>query len=1324
MNSRSQPIGGGGGGGGSGVSTIARGETLYRDQQYFQKQIETKTNQMLDSFHEIIKISKINDSPQNVSEVFQMETNTTSILNSAEGLLRIIEELKQNIILNDFSNMMEEVRVQNEVYKKMNDRTTKRIKDLSDDVSRGLAELENEYYTSDYKQLNTSTTTTTKEKKRERDRNIYLQMSQSNNTGVISSVTSTLSSTGSSLSLSSISPSSLIVGGSSSKIIDASRKGNVEQVTKLLRKDIKKAEKRDEKGDTCLHKAAMFGHSECVEAILKWAMSSNINMATPLVHAKNNEGYTAIMYAALNNWKECVKILLHYGSDVNERLPHNPGVPLSYSINNGTGSYVWRIENFSKIKDRKIYSNTFQVSGYSWKLVAYPKGSKTDENLSLYLEVANHDSLPDGWSHVVHFSFTINNQNELKTIGTIGSSGSSSSSVGGNNNNNVNNNNNNNNNNHSHNNNSNGNGFGGNGYGSSSSTSTTSTLSITSSSSSNKDGNNSINNGGDSKNKKTARDVTAHRFHKHHTDLGFSQILKKDVLTSNKKSGYLLNDTLVVDFRIEVIPPIYIEEDNSMTYTWKLQKVSTLKDRATSQPFKVGNCRWMIAVYPKGKNGNNYLSIYLKVADSETLKNLSPDWYYLVNFKFSIINQITGQKTTRQVEGKKFKHQIEDWGFPQFMKLQLLNDETSGFINYDDDSMLIELQMDIENQPDRGLTLLHWFAYKGAHDYMRLLLLGGANPNVTETRGRTPLDWCSYNGDVQGAEIMLTTGMADVNCRDLEGYGPLHKAVMNGHLELSKLLIKYGAYINAKNLLRVSPLSLAVRVHRLWCFESLIKNGAEINMSDKSSRSSLHWAVCMGESKLFSMLLKYGIESQPQQPQQINNNNNFSNNNNTNTGISIKQVIENNACVIDDVAVSSEQDMTEINDIQSEGHDHIQAFGENESSGDDSEDSTMNHMQQISSPTNNSNNIFESTSSSTLLSSNASSSNTTPTTTTATTTTTTTISTNSIDEGQISISPLQLNAKDSNGYTPLHIAIIKGRLYFVKKLLEKGADPRVSTKQNENALHIAITSNEHTIVQLLLDNNPSHAQELLNQFDSKGRSPLHRAIINGNPPLVELLVSKGANVNLFNPNTSLECTTSPLADALKTSDIYCIILLLQYDVDVYKYTRSLMKLLSKKLKQLQTRDIDSIIPKCVDSRLGRELKYLVNNQGYHDVTFVVEDKLIYAWKGILCARSDYFKAMFETPLLESSQSKVKMESITHTTFLLVMEFLYTDNIDIGAMGLDDLMNLLFAANRFMLTRLKQLCERTIISHLTVDNVFNFVKISDLYGADTLLSECE
>jgi len=82
---------------------------------------------------------------------------------------------------------------------------------------------------------------------------------------------------------------------------------------------------------------------------------------------------------------------------------------------------------------------------------------------------------------------------------------------------------------------------------------------------------------------------------------------------------------------------------------------------------------------------------YLKIAEPASLP---PAWSYLVNFRFSVLNQLDGTKFSRHVESKNFKHKVEDWGFPQFMKLTQLYEEGSGYLKYIYISGIINLIFD------------------------------------------------------------------------------------------------------------------------------------------------------------------------------------------------------------------------------------------------------------------------------------------------------------------------------------------------------------------------------------------------------------------------------------------------------------------------------------------------------------------------------------------------------------------------------------------------------------------------------------------------------
>jgi hypothetical protein len=65
----------------------------------------------------------------------------------------------------------------------------------------------------------------------------------------------------------------------------------------------------------------------------------------------------------------------------------------------------------------------------------------------------------------------------------------------------------------------------------------------------------------------------------------------------------------------------------------------------------------------------------------------------------------------------------------------------------------------------------------------------------------------------------------------------------------------------------------------------------------------------------------------------------------------------------------------------------------------------------------------------------------------------------------------------------------------------------------------------------------------------------------------------------------------------------------------------------------------------------------VNNERFSDIIFLVQGRKIFAHKAILFARSEYFSALVENGLKESSQPQVTIPDIKYPVFLAVLEYL-------------------------------------------------------------------
>jgi len=138
------------------------------------------------------------------------------------------------------------------------------------------------------------------------------------------------------------------------------------------------------------------------------------------------------------------------------------------------------------------------------------------------------------------------------------------------------------------------------------------------------------------------------------------------------------------------------------------------------------------------------------------------------------------------------------------------------------------------------------------------------------------------------------------------------------------------------------------------------------------------------------------------------------------------------------------------------------------------------------------------------------------------------------------------------------------------------------------------------------------------------------------------------------------------------------------------------------------------------SGLVEDMGSLINNSEFGDVTFLVEGKEVHANKAILAVRSDYFKVMlYSGGMRESVEAgtPIELQDVSHAVFLKVMEYLYTDTV--REITLDVGIHLLIVSERFMLDRLKALCEDFIRRDVNVDNVIGILVASHQHNASGL-----
>lgn len=124
------------------------------------------------------------------------------------------------------------------------------------------------------------------------------------------------------------------------------------------------------------------------------------------------------------------------------------------------------------------------------------------------------------------------------------------------------------------------------------------------------------------------------------------------------------------------------------------------------------------------------------------------------------------------------------------------------------------------------------------------------------------------------------------------------------------------------------------------------------------------------------------------------------------------------------------------------------------------------------------------------------------------------------------------------------------------------------------------------------------------------------------------------------------------------------------------------------------------------------LRTMVNNEQFSDVIFRVEGKVVFAHKVILCARSEYFRAMFREHTNESSTlNPIELKDVDFEGFMSILHYLYTNDIQQGVPceGLPDVCRV---ADRFNVDGLKKL------TAYRVSEMLNDANVIDTYVAAT------
>ena len=136
-------------------------------------------------------------------------------------------------------------------------------------------------------------------------------------------------------------------------------------------------------------------------------------------------------------------------------------------------------------------------------------------------------------------------------------------------------------------------------------------------------------------------------------------------------------------------------------------------------------------------------------------------------------------------------------------------------------------------------------------------------------------------------------------------------------------------------------------------------------------------------------------------------------------------------------------------------------------------------------------------------------------------------------------------------------------------------------------------------------------------------------------------------------------------------------------------------------------------------RLVEDYASLLKKETISDVHFIVKNLKIPAHKTILVARSPVFAAVFQNEMQENSSNEVVVTDMEPDAFKEMLQFIYTSHCQIGAWTED----LFYAADKYDIEDLKEICQDELRMKLCVDNAIRFLILSDLHRATKLKESC-
>ncbi|XP_016949624.1 mediator of RNA polymerase II transcription subunit 22 [Drosophila biarmipes] len=123
----------------------------------YNARLKDDVRSMLENFEEILKLarreshSQISKTTQCEQDALEMQVRSANMVRAGESLMKLVADLKQYLILNDFHSVNEAITNNSQLFRNTQSECDKKLMKLRDEMAMDLYDLEEEYYTSIFK---------------------------------------------------------------------------------------------------------------------------------------------------------------------------------------------------------------------------------------------------------------------------------------------------------------------------------------------------------------------------------------------------------------------------------------------------------------------------------------------------------------------------------------------------------------------------------------------------------------------------------------------------------------------------------------------------------------------------------------------------------------------------------------------------------------------------------------------------------------------------------------------------------------------------------------------------------------------------------------------------------------------------------------------------------------------------------------------------------------------------------------------------------------------------------------------------------------------